>query len=139
MYIAAILHLPLILGLKVSTIKQTYKYVLSNQIEAVIQPVSSNMWIIVKILKSNLIALSLISSLIFVKQRHIRVQIMLIQINSAKCKEQRPALNIFSISRKLISLLLLVRPSIFKLLYILYNLIQNLVTPTTIYKIIKLI
>ena len=136
---AATLRLLLILGLKVSTIKQTYKYVLPKQIEAVIQPVSSNMRIIVKILRSNLVALSLISSLIFVKSRYIRVQIMPIQISSAKCKEQRPALNIFSISRKLISLLLLVRPSALKLLYMLYNLIQNLITSTTIYKIIKLI
>ena len=132
MYIAATLCLPLILGLKVSAIKQTYKYVLLKQIKAAIQLVSSNMQIIVKILRSNLVALSLISSLIFIKQRYIRVQIMLIQISNAKYKEQRPAFNIFSISRKLISLLLLVRSSALKLPYILYNLIQNLVTPTNV-------
>ena len=136
---AATLYLPLILGLKVSAIKQTNQHVLSKQIEAAIQPVSSNMRVIVEILRSNPVALSLISSLIFIKLRHIRVQIILIQISSAKCKEQRPALNILSISCKLISLLLPVRPSTLKLLYILYNLIQNLVAPTTIYKIIKLI
>ena len=136
---AATLYLPLILGLKVIAIKQTNQHVLSKQIEAAIQPVSSNMRVIVEILRSNPVALSLISSLIFVKQRHIRVQIILIQISSAKCKKQRPALNIFSISYKLTSLLLLVRPSALKLLYMPYNLIQNLVTPTTIYKITKLI
>ena len=136
---AATLRLPLILGLKVSTIKQTHKYMLPEQIKAAIQLVSSNIRVIVKILRSNLVALSLISSLIFVKQRHIRVQIILIQISSAKYKEQRPALNILSISRKLISLLLLVGPSALKLPYMPYNLIQNLVAPTTIYKIIKLI
>ena len=136
---AATLHLLFILGLKVSTIKQTHKYVLPKQIKAAIQPVSSNMWIIIKILRNNLVVLSLISSLIFIKLRYIRIQIMLIQISSTKYKEQRPALNIFSISRKLISLLFLVRPSALKLLYMPYNLIQNLVTPTTIYKITKLI
>ena len=136
---AATLYLPLKLELKVSAIKQTYKHVLFKQIKAAIQPVSSNMWVIIKILRSNLVALSLISSLIFIKLRHIKVQIMPIQISSAKYKEQRPALNIFSISYKLISLLLLVRPSALKLLYMPYNYIQNLVTPTTIYKIIKLI
>ena len=136
---ATTLHLPLILGLKVSAIKQTYKHVLPEQIKAAIQPVSSNIRIIVKILRSNLVALSLISSLIFVKQRHIRVQIMLMQISRAKYKEQRPALNIFSISCKLISLLLLIGPGSFKLPYMLYNLVQNLVTPTTIYKITELI
>ena len=139
MYIAATSRLPLILGLKVSTIKQTYKHVLPKQIKAAIQLVSSNMRIIIKILRSNLVALSLISSLIFIKLRYIRVQIILIQISSAKYKEQRPTLNIFSISYKLISLLLLIRPSTLKLLYILYNLIQNLVTLTTIYKITELI
>ena len=121
MYIAATSRLPLILGLKVSAIKQTYKYVLTKQIKAAIQLLSSNMRIIIKILRSNLVALSLISSLIFVKLRYIRVQIILIEISSAKYKEQRPTFNIFSISYKLISLLLLVRPSTFKLLYILYN------------------
>ena len=136
---AATLYLPLILGLKVSTIKQAYKHVLPKQIKAAIQPVSSNMRIIVKILRSNPVALSLISSLIFVKQRHIRVQIILMQISSAKCKEQRPALNILSISCKLISLLPLVRSSALKVLYIPYNLIQQLATPITIYKITKLI
>ena len=139
MYIAATLRLLLILGLKVSATKQTYKHVLPKQIEAAIQPVSSNMRIIVKILRSNLVALSLISSLIFVKQRHIRVQIMPIQISSAKYKEQRPTLNILSISYKLISLLPLVRSSTLKVLYILYNLIQQLATPITIYNITKLI
>ena len=139
MYIAATLYLPLILGLKVSTIKQAYKYVLPKQIEAVIQPVSSNIRIIIKILRSNLVALSLISSLIFIKLRYIKVQIMLTQISSAKYKEQRPALNIFSISRKLISLLPLVRSSTLKVLYMPYNLIQQLATPITIYNITKLI
>ena len=136
---AATLRLLLILEPKVSTIKQTYKYMLPKQIKAAMQPVSSNMRIIVEILKSNLVVLSLISSLIFVKQRHIRVQIMPIQISRAKYKEQRPALNIFSISCKLISFLLLVGPSAFKLPYMLYNFIQNLVTPITIYKITELI
>jgi hypothetical protein len=41
--------------------------VLPEQIEAAMQPVSSNMRIIVEILRSNPVALSLISSLIFVK------------------------------------------------------------------------
>ena len=136
---AATLRLPLILGPKVSAIKQTHGYMLPEQIKAAIQPVSSNIWVIIQILRSNPVALSLISSLIFIKQRYIRVQIMPIQIGSAKCKEQRPALNICSISYKLISLLLLVGPGALKLLYIPYNLIQNLVAPTTIYKTIKLI
>ena len=136
---AATLHLLFILGLKVSTIKQTHKYVLPKQIKAAIQPVSSNIQIIIKILRSNLVTLSLISSLIFIKLRYIRIQIILIQISSAKYKKQRPTFNIFSISHKLISLLFLVRPSALKLLYMPYNLIQNLVTPTTIYKITKLI
>ena len=136
---AATSRLPLILGPKVSAIKQTHKYVLPKQIKAAIQPVSSNMRIIVKILKSNLVTLSLINSLIFVKSRHIKVQIIPIQISSAQYKEQRPIFNIFSISRQLISLLLLVGSSIFKLPYIPYNFIQNLITPTTIYKITKLI
>ena len=136
---AATSRLLLILGPKVSTIKQTHKYILLEQIKVVIQLVSSNIWIIIKILRSNPVALSLISSLIFIKLRYIRIQIMLIQISSAKYKEQRPTLNILSISRKLISLLFLVRPSALKLLYMPYNLIQNLVTPTTIYKITKLI
>ena len=135
---ATTLQLLLILGLKVSAIKQTYKYMLPKQIKAAIQPISSNMRVIIEILRSNLVALSLISSLIFVKQRYIRVQIMLIQINSAKYKEQRPALNILSISCKLISLLPLVRSSALKVPYILYNLIQQLATPITIYKITKL-
>ena len=64
---AATLRLPLILGLKVSAIKQTHKYVLPEQIKAAMQLISSNIRIIVKILKSNPVALSLISSLIFVK------------------------------------------------------------------------
>ena len=136
---AAASRLLLISGPKVSTIKQTYKYMLPKQIKAAIQPVSSNMRIIIKILRSNLVILSLINSLIFVKLRHIRVQIMLIQINSTQYKKQRPVFNIFSISYQLISLLLLVGPSVFKFLYILYNFIQNLVTPTIIYKITKLI
>ena len=136
---AATLYLLLILGPKVSTIKQTYKYMLPKQIKVVMQLVSSNIRIIVEILKSNLVVLSLISSLIFIKQRYIRVQIILIQISSARCKEQRPALNIFSISRKLISLLLPVGPGAFKLPCMPYNLVQNLVAPTTIYKIIELI
>ena len=136
---AATLYLPLILELKVSAIKQAYKYILPKQIKAAIQPVSSNIWIIIKILRSNLVALSLISSLIFVKLRYMRVQIMPMQISSTKYKEQRPALNIFSISYKLISLLLLVRPSTLKLPCMPYNLIQNLVTLTTIYKFTKFI
>ena len=139
MYIAATLYLPLILGLEVSAIKQTYKYILSKQIKAVIQLVSSNIRIIIKILRGNLVALSLISSFIFIKQRYIRVQIMLIQISSAKYKEQRPALNILSISRKLISFLPLVRSSTLKVLYMPYNLIQQLATSITIYNITKLI
>ena len=57
----------LILKLKVSAIKQTHKYILPEQIKAAMQPVNSNIQIIVKILRSNLIALSLINSLIFVK------------------------------------------------------------------------
>ena len=136
---AATLYLPLILGPKVCAIKQIYKHVLPKQIKAAMQPVSSNIWIIIKILRSNLVALSLISSLIFVKQRHIRVQVMPMQISSAKYKKQRPALNIFSISRKLISLLPLVRSSALKVPCMPYNLIQQLVTPITIYKITKLI
>ena len=136
---AAILCLLFILGPKVSAIKQTYKHVLPKQIKAAIQPVSSNIQIIIKILKSNPVALSLISSLIFVKQRYIKVQIMSMQISSAKYKEQRPTFNIFSISCKLISLLLLVRSSALKHPCMPYNLIQNLVTPTTIYKITELV
>ena len=136
---AAILYLPLILGPKVCAIKQIYKHVLLKQIKAAIQPVSSNMRIIIKILRSNPVVLSLISSLILIKQRHIRVQVMPIQISSAKCKEQRPAFNIFSISYKLISLLPPVRSSTLKVPYIPYNLIQQLVTPITTYKITKLI
>ncbi len=136
---ATTLHLSFISGLKVNAIKQTYKHVFLEQIEAAMQPVSSNMWIIIKILRSNPVALSFISSFIFVKQRHIRVQIIPMQISNAKCKEQRPALNIFSISCKLISFLFLVGPNALKLLYMLYNLIRNLVAPIIIYKIIKLI
>ena len=136
---AAILYLLLILGPKVSAIIQAYKYMLPKQIKAVIQLVSSNIWIIIKILRSNLVALSLISSLIFIKQRYIRVQIILMQISSAKRKEQRPALNILSISYKLISLLPLVRSSALKALYMPYNLIQQLATPITIYNITNLI
>ena len=70
---AATSCLLLILRLKVSAIKYAYKYILLEQIKAAIQPVSSNIRIIIKILRSNLVALSLISSLIFVKLRHIRV------------------------------------------------------------------
>ena len=70
---AATSRLPLILGLKVNAIKQTHKHIFPEWIKAAIQPVSSNIQIIIKILKSNLIVLSLINSLIFVKQRHIRV------------------------------------------------------------------
>ena len=136
---AATSHLPLISELKVSTIKQTHKHVLPEQIKAAMQPVSSNMWVIVKILKSNLVVLSLISSLIFIKSRHIRVQIMLIQISSTQYKKQGPVFYIFSISHQFISFLLLVGPGVFKLLYMLYNFIQNLVTPITIYKITKFI
>ena len=136
---AATSYLPLISRPKVSTIKQAHKYILPEQIKAVIQPVSSNIQIIIEILRSNLVALSFISSLIFVKQRYIRVQIMPMQISSAKCKEQRPALNIFSIGRKLISLLLPVSSGALKLPCMPYNLVQNLVTPTAIYKITELV
>ena len=46
---------------------------LLEQIKMVIQLVSSNIQIIIKILKSNLVVLSLINSFIFIKLKYIRV------------------------------------------------------------------
>jgi hypothetical protein len=75
---ATTLQLLLELKLKVVVVKQIYKNILFKEIKATVQLVSSNIGVFIKVLGRDLIVLGLINSLIFIKLRHISMQIILL-------------------------------------------------------------
>ena len=63
---------------KVIVVKQIYKNVLFEEIKAIVQLVSSNIGVFIKVPGRDLIVLGLISSLIFIKLKYISMQIILL-------------------------------------------------------------
>jgi len=59
--------------LKVVKIKHAYKYILLKKLKTLVKPVSSNIRIFGEVLSGNPVPLGLLSVLVFIKLRHIRI------------------------------------------------------------------
>jgi hypothetical protein len=72
---------------KVVRVEYTYKRILPKKLKTSVEPVSSNIRIFSKILSGNSVPSGLLSILIFIKLRYIRLYIILMQVSGTNGKE----------------------------------------------------
>jgi hypothetical protein len=65
--------LPLKIILKVVKVEYAYKYIFPKKLKTLVEPINSNIRIFSKVLSGNSIPLGLLSILIFIKLRYIRI------------------------------------------------------------------